>query len=317
MALIVIGDLHFSDDKDWKIAVGRKMIEWMIDFKENIPENTLILSGDITDKSINTGTVYRMVEEFISVCKFKSIYILKGNHDIHYKNGIQSYTGDFLRGYTAIEILEEPGQILNIEGFNVLSLPHYDFLEGFPNMTTFYNSLRVKEDIDIIVGHLSDETLPLFSDIDLSNLKAKYRSLGHIHSPMNENYMGSLYPTSVAEHTGNRYYHKYEGRERSLGDIPELLHYEQIIYPREPVMKEGLIQVFTILNYPTNIDGLSIYDKLYIKQKISSKALDVFDSELESKALKEISNPSEIIETCLEEHKYSENVKKLVRSYLL
>jgi len=320
VAVIFVGDLHFSDDKDWKIAVGHKMIDWMKNFPENKKENTLVLSGDITDKSLNTGTVYKMLEDFIRACTFKKIYIIKGNHDIHYKNGVQSYTGDHLRTNPKIVILDKPGEVLEIEGFKVLSLPHYTFLEGYPNMEHYYSNLykKVKE-VDIIAGHISDESLPLFSNIDLSKITAKWRSLGHIHSPMNNSYLGSLYPTSISEYAGNRFYHKYvHGQPKVIGKIPILLKYEQVIYPQKAKINKEYIQVFTVLNYPTKVEDSTIYKDLYIKQRISGKLIDVFDEELgTSDILKEINSPREIINKCLEDNNFSDSVKQLVRSYLL
>src|ERR1035437_5793325 len=130
MALVTIGDLHLNEDREWSLAVGEKVLEYIATSPYNKEENTLILLGDLSEKQFFSGLIYDQLMQLFHSLKYKKVYILKGNHDEKKNvNGKVTLTYHFLKNkrnqkaFPNFEVIEQP-TVKDIEGNKVLFLPH-------------------------------------------------------------------------------------------------------------------------------------------------------------------------------------------------
>ncbi len=208
MALYLLGDLHFTNSHEWDNICFTRFIDY---FKNlNIEaDSSLFLLGDITDKKINDSRTTDLVSCFfaIALSKFKAIYILGGNHDMHKDIfGNIYYTTQFVKNFNPEKIhLIYNETILNIDGLKVMALPHKETTLGIEE---YYNSELSNDfystEVNLLLGHLNiyDEKMPIADGLNIKKFNYKNAYFGHVHSRVGsyaKNYTGSIMPFKKSE----------------------------------------------------------------------------------------------------------------------
>lgn len=208
MALYLLGDLHFTNSHEWDDICFTKFIEYFSNLEVEA-DSSLLLLGDISDKKINDSKTIDLISWFFAVVlkKFKMIYVLGGNHDMH-KDIFKKvhYTTQFVKYFNPEKIhLIYNEEILDIDGLKVLALPHKETNLGIEE---YYNSeldnKYYSTQVDLLVGHLNiyDEKMPMAEGLDIHKFNYKTAYFGHVHSRVGsyaQNYTGSIMPFKKTE----------------------------------------------------------------------------------------------------------------------
>ena len=208
MALYLIGDLHFTNSHEWDDICFTRFIEYFSNIEVEA-DSSLFLLGDISDKKINDSKTIDLISWFFAVAlkKFKMIYVLGGNHDMH-KDSFKKvhYTTQFVKYFNPEKIhLIYNEEILDIDGLKVLALPHKETNLGIEE---YYNSeldnKYYSTQVDLLVGHLNiyDEKMPMAEGLDIHKFNYKTAYFGHVHSRVGsyaQNYTGSIMPFKKTE----------------------------------------------------------------------------------------------------------------------
>ena len=93
--ICVLGDIHFNSSKDYMMKTCERFLDWYKTWNLNVPQNTLILAGDLVHSAVNGGIVIHFLEEFASNSRFKEVHIVVGNHDKKKVDGINQLAYEF------------------------------------------------------------------------------------------------------------------------------------------------------------------------------------------------------------------------------
>jgi hypothetical protein len=270
----ILGDVHLSDEREWSYEVSYNIVKYIINDKDNIKDNILILEGDITEKAFISGRIIRLVHELFSGLKYKLVLLQVGNHDLKLdKNGNISLIYEYIKtdiNLQNITIIENP-TIFNYDNkYKILLLPHI-LADGIKSLKDYehLSSEFSNNNYTLICGHFNDTSIPIPAEcIDISYLKTKYVVLGHYHNP-NNNYIGSIVPNSTKEAGYDRRYAVLEKDILTYIPIPKLLEYHSVNYP-EPLIKDAVTNVYTIYNCIDKSIARQLYGNIYIKDCIST-----------------------------------------------
>ena len=127
--LWVLGDMHFNAEKDWRLAVSNKIVDY---FETEVApkvqsDDICMVLGDVADKMLNPGSVNAIINRlYIGFLRlFKKVYIIPGNHEKQkYQNGEVEFCLEFLRPNKNVVFLDQPFQVVEIEGKTCLIYPH-------------------------------------------------------------------------------------------------------------------------------------------------------------------------------------------------
>jgi UDP-2,3-diacylglucosamine pyrophosphatase LpxH len=278
MSLHIFGDIHFSSLQPWRLPLGNAFLDWLDTYQPGPREqNSFLCLGDYTDSAVLPGEEVAQLKRFIDIAKnkFKQVYLLTGNHDLKlYKNKPQ-LSFEFLKYEEGVTILREPGQVLDIEGIHILSLPHYNYRMDLPSMWDYYGNLpnEVRDQhFDLVCGHFSDNSTQLFDHtIDISYLKTEHIALGHQHIRASSHYTGSLFPCKISENDspqpraiwvlekkGDRA-HKHEV------PLPKFGEYRAVEYPKPLPTSNALVTVWTVLGCESEKIARDFYGDIFIR----------------------------------------------------
>ncbi len=208
MALYLLGDLHFTNSHEWDEICFNKFIDYFSNLEVEA-DSSLLLLGDISDKKINDSQTITYISHFFAVAltKFKMIYVVGGNHDMH-KDSFKKihYTTQFVKYFNPEKIhLIYDEEILDIDDLKVMALPHKETTLGIEE---YYNSELDNKfystQVDLLVGHLNiyDEKMPIAEGLDIHKFNYKTAYFGHVHSRIGsyaQNYTGSIMPFKKSE----------------------------------------------------------------------------------------------------------------------
>ena len=99
MAICILGDIHFRDDKPYFVETCEKFLDWYNNDSFNSKDNDLILLGDLVERPTLSGRVAEFLERFYNYTKFRSIHIVVGNHDLKRHFGVEQLAYDRLYGF--------------------------------------------------------------------------------------------------------------------------------------------------------------------------------------------------------------------------
>lgn len=277
--LYVFGDLHLSAMNEWSVEVGEKVIDWLKVFAKEISEkdpNPVILwLGDITEKDVNPGDVIDQEYRIFDICSkyFKRTYVLMGNHDLKLYKQKAQHSLKFLRNIQNVTIIDKPETFTEC-GVKVRALPHIR-VEG-ETLSSYYSKMKFNEDVDLTVGHWNkiDPQMPMIEGVRTNNLRTKMLCLGHIHTRIDPDYTGSIFPNKITE-TGERVYKVFNnGALVKEVQLPEFLRYECLSYPDKPKPNDkSVVTVYTVTGLNNIHAAKSYYPDLYIK-KVEKKEID-------------------------------------------
>lgn len=269
MAIIIIGDQHFTSEQPF-YSMQKDFTEWFTNQEFNNENNYLICTGDIFDKSLPDPLAIGLANDFFMKCKFKSIYIIEGNHD--YNGRKKTHAIDIVSGLAFPKniIIRDSYKVYTIEGKKFLFMP---FL--YKDMKETYESIKEKDviDSDYIIGHFCDTEF--FGEIvDLSYLKGK-KIMGHVHKKM-KNYIGTPYITRFDEKGKDSVLFKIENNFIEEIKCPKLLDYESISYNDTISKSEIKYPIYDIYEIPSKEIALEKFKNIYI-HKMYRKKMDEED----------------------------------------
>jgi len=251
--VLVVGDLHAQKIKP-KYQQIIDFLNWLfIDSGYNTEDSILILLGDLVETMDDPSELLEVyIDLFINKSKFRSIVVMKGNHD---ENMNSSFTSA-LRPLHTVQVIENITE-LNIEGLNCLFLPYYDHTKSnLPPMTEYYSSMEIIEkynkNYDYVFHHVEDE-LNHYSKkyCDLSWVKTNNWLCGHIHTEnitQGGRILGAPIFNSSSESDKVPYIAQIDlsSKKYKLIEVPIYLSYHTINYPEKIYMPSTPYALWTI-----------------------------------------------------------------------
>lgn len=270
--LAILGDIHFSSSKTYFINNSENIIRWMEDWKYNTEENDLLLVGDLVASAISGGLVFEFLYRFILACRFKSIRIVKGNHDEKLKDDVYQLAYSFLKYNPKVHIYTTLTEIA-LQGLDILVMPFYmssgyqkTMKERYSNL---YKEKKYQKHYDLIVGHFAGPGMNFDSFESVENLEkldADRICLGHIHQRIiPEIYIGSMYANKVNENANNRAAWLLSKDEFFEDPLPNFLEFITVKYPEDLPKTDAWIPVYTITNCGSLQAAKNRYGHIYIK----------------------------------------------------
>lgn len=310
--LYIFGDPHFSAAHMWRIETGDKFLTWLENFSPE-PDSIGIVLGDLSDSALNPGMVVKQLEQFADICsrKFKKTFILKGNHDEKLYQGVPHLSFEFFKLKSNITVLDTPAEVLNIEGYKILSLPFYSYRTDLPPLWDYYANLPdsiSSQQYDLVIGHFADTSAPVFEhQVDITYLQTKITALGHIHTRSSAHYVGSLFPCKISEQTGKSRavweLHK-EGDKLKKKEIPlpSFCEYAFIDYPEAlPETDPNKVIIWTVNNCDVESVAKEFYKGVHIRGVASAFQRRTDKNKVVSSDDFKISEPIEIFKEWVKE----------------
>lgn len=276
--VICFGDVHFSSINTWNYKAGEHFIKW---FEQenfgNKDEIEMIFVGDIAERDVNPGNVVdQMWRLFESAShKAKSVYVVCGNHDKKLYHDIEQHSLKFLTNLPNVHVFEKETELVTENGYKVLVLPWQAKSSEGITLHDYYNKLSENykdKTYDIITGHwnIRETTGPAWAQdgVDLMNLHAKCYAIGHIHLRIRDEYIGSIFPNSIAEQNDSypRGYKIYENGQESFKLMPRFLKYVTLKLGDElPNEDTNCSYAYIITNCNTEVEAKEKYPDVCIK----------------------------------------------------
>lgn len=274
--VVLLGDTHLSSAKPYFREISERMVEWIKTWEFNSPEHDLVLLGDLVDSAVNGGLVMKYLDEMITSLKFRSVHIVKGNHDYKKVDGVEQLAYEYLKSarFHNVHIYEELTEA-TIGGLRFLLMPYYSRTTDEPSMVDTYSNVwrTHKGPYDVVVGHFADEKFPFGSDTvqNVEKINTTHICLGHIHTRVDPRiYIGSMYPCNVSEGKTNRAAWIFDERgNRSEELLPEFARFSYVKYPEDLPESEALVNIYSIYGATEQV-ARSKYGDIYIRKTISS-----------------------------------------------
>lgn len=276
--VICFGDVHFSSINTWNYKAGEHFIKW---FEQenfgNKDEIEMIFVGDIAERDVNPGNVVdQMWRLFKSAShKAKSVYVVCGNHDKKLYHDIEQHSLKFLTNLPNVHVFEKETELVTENGYKILVLPWQAKSSEGITLHDYYNKLSENykdKTYDIITGHwnIRETTGPAWAQdgVDLTNLHAKCYAIGHIHLRIRDEYIGSIFPNSIAEQNDSypRGYKIYENGQESFKLMPRFLKYVTLKLGDElPNEDTNCSYAYIITNCNTEVEAKEKYPDVCIK----------------------------------------------------
>lgn len=270
---VVTTDLHFIEKSPFYESKVM-FVDWLKEKEFNNNDNYLVVVGDITDKSIHTGIVNRMLVDFVKDLKFKHIFLITGNHDLSKRDG---NVLEVLKSFDNISVIEEP-TFIEIDSIYCAMLPHLiRKTKNDKSMKEIYENMEVV--VNFIFGHFANETQTIFNHyIDTRHMDGK-KILGHVHFAQGD-FLGSPVKTRYDERNNENRIAVIDNDTKNLEylPVPEFLSYKTIKYGEKPV-SDTPFTVWTIEDAPSKQAVYNNKDYKYIyKRQILVKDGEDLDS---------------------------------------
>lgn len=293
--LFILGDTHFSNERDWDLESFEKFIDWFSKYDFGNKEDCELLQlGDLTEKSKSAGKTYGLLLKFMTVCltKFSKIYILGGNHCMKYnslRNEVE-YSSEFLGELDdSIKLIYDETEFTALDGkLSVLALP---FKYTTTSIENYYNN-NLKPELytnhyNLICGHVTifDEKFKIVDGINLKKFNFDHAVFGHIHNRCGTNakyYPGSIMPFRKSEEKTElpRCIKVIDEDNNELDEIqlPIFRQYHTINFQTEkPKYKRNSTDIVHVYEL-TNCDEKTIINfcsEYYIKKSITQNVLNI------------------------------------------
>lgn len=237
--LVVCGDIHLQCSEPKK-SQGSDFLNWLFNQDFNNENNSLLMIGDLCEINSPYELYAIYVDYLVNKSKFKTVYIINGNHDGFSQSTVLSLFAPLKN----VEVITE-WKTLKFYNCNLIMLPHFNH-EGTDkvSMIELYSNLykTVTEEFDYGFGHIEDQTQHFSKRYpDTSKLKVKQWMNGHVHTPTIQNggnYLGSATLNSSTESGNTKYLAIIDGetKEYELIEVPKFLEYYEVSYP-DPLPK--------------------------------------------------------------------------------
>lgn len=275
--IVVLGDIHFRDDKPYWVETCNKFLDWFKNYDKNNRNNTLLLAGDLVEDKLLSGQVVDFLDRFLKYSNFKEIHICVGNHDKKEYHNKYQLAYEFYRNYPHVHIYEE-AQEVSIEGLRTLVLPYYLGVneEGL-SMKDYYSNIYLNDkflgEYGLVLGHFCDERFTAFGGSDcvsnLDKINADKIILGHIHTRgvgEETTYIGSVFAGKKNENDYRRCAMVFDGKSWTEDRLPLFNEFLSVTYPEELPKTKALVPIYTILNCSSESVASSKYGDVYIRR---------------------------------------------------
>lgn len=274
--IVILGDIHFRDDKDYFCQICEKFLEWFDTWELNTPENTLLLAGDLVERNLLTGKVADYLERFAKYSKFQAVHVCVGNHDLKTVYNEAQLAYEFYRNKDTFHLYTEITPI-TVEGQRILILPYYTGQnpQGL-TMPEFYSNLWRNPvynmvSWDLVLGHFSAPDTGFGSQVDvidnLEKLDVKKVCLGHIHTRFADpgKYIGSVFAGKKGENDPSRaaWYFADGWKEYRLPKFNEFL---EVSYPDPLPRTDALVPIYTVLNCANELIAREKYGNIALRK---------------------------------------------------
>lgn len=286
-----IGDVHFSSMNKWNIETGELFLKWFERWNPGKKEDCeLFFAGDISEKDVNPGIVILQMMRLFKLCeeKFAHTYICMGNHEKKYFRCEEQHSLMFLDEFKSITVIENLSHIKTDNGFDVLVMPFFKTTVEH-NLYDLYNNLPQEyydTEWDAIVGHWEIKDTVQFADsktsVNIDNIKTKAYFIGHIHTRVDEKYLGSVWPNNIKENTtplprGIKCLN--ENREEEFIPFPIFLQYNRIKLNDKIVKHDDRIEVFVIDDFNLSKAKEFYKDVHFIPGTVKTKKVESIESD--------------------------------------
>jgi calcineurin-like phosphoesterase family protein len=276
--LAILGDIHFSSSKDYFVATAEAFLAWFKTWDKNNEDNELLLLGDLVHSSVNGGVVVEFVERLWIYSQFNRIHIIPGNHDVKRRDGLDQLAYEFLRHKDDVTIYDRITSV-EIQGMNVLMMPHYIPLPGEPPMLEYYSRAHelFPDEYDLVVGHFMEESLAFGTSdavFNLGKLNASHICLGHLHTRSNpEIYVGSVYPNRTNENDSSRAAILFEAGRRFEEPLPVFCEFLTVQHPEPLPETKALVPIYTITNVASEKLAKLRYGDIFIRKVVQGMSI--------------------------------------------
>ncbi len=194
--ILFLTDLHLRSD--YIPGYLKEQVKTLKKLVNTKPPDALVIGGDIFHKRNPEGEELLAFDAFLSACKCKNIFILRGNHDSIRKDGSSDTTLSLFKGRATVIKDTSTVSICNTS---------FDFVPHYEDPSKIVEG--VKKAKNHLVGHfgfqdcISNGNFVYESDVKAKHFpKKKLSFLGHIHKPKvygNIHVLGTPYSTSFGE----------------------------------------------------------------------------------------------------------------------
>ena len=281
--IIVIGDLHLRDDKDYFRMICSSFLEWYRTWDLNRPGNVIIFAGDLVETALLSGTVADYLEKLAIYSNFDDVYICVGNHDVRKVNDTNQLAYEFLKNKPNFHIYEEATSV-EIQGKKVLMLPYFKGtnFDG-KTMGEFYGNLwqdsRFNGHYDFAVGHFNDDSIMFGGELDvvrnLDKLDVDRILLGHIHTRYIKPsmYIGSAFANKKGENDSTRAVQVLDENGWREEPLPIFSEFVSVTYPDKLPKPKCQVPIYTVLNCGAESVARAKYGNIFIR-KVTSNLVD-------------------------------------------
>ena len=276
--ILCFGDVHFSSINQWNYQAGENFIEWFS--KENFGSKDdieMLFVGDITERDVNPGNVVDQMWRLFSIAsqKAKSVHVVCGNHDKKLYHDVEQHSFKVLTNLPNVHVYEKETEVITDNGYKMLILPwQAKSAEGI-TLHDYYNNLSKDYQnnvYDIVAGHwnIKETTGPAWAQdgVDLKGFNAHCYAIGHIHLRIRDEYIGSIFPNSIAEQNDSypRGYKVYEDGKERFELLPRFLKYVTVKLGEPlPVEEPNCSYAYIITDCNTEVEAREKYPDVYIK----------------------------------------------------
>ena len=145
--ILYFTDIHFGirSDSLARLEVCRRIIDQIVDRVKRDKIEHVIFGGDLFHSrvSLNVNTLSAAIESIKLIAKEAHVWMIIGNHDIHYKNNTDVHSIELFRDQKNITVIDHEPLMLNVNGEkDMLLVPWMADLSGLK-----------EESVDYMVGH--------------------------------------------------------------------------------------------------------------------------------------------------------------------
>jgi len=139
-------DIHYGirSDSLLRLDVCRKVIEQIVETVKKNDIKHVFFAGDLFHSrvSLNVNTLNAAMEGIKAIAKHAHVFMIIGNHDIHYKNSTDIHSIKLFSDQKNITVIDEPTMLSINDSKQMLLVPWMSDLTNY-----------VEESVDYMIGH--------------------------------------------------------------------------------------------------------------------------------------------------------------------
>lgn len=125
--LLYFSDIHIGlrGDNTGRLEICKKTVDNIIKIIERLGIKHIIFGGDLfhSRTSLNVNTMNVAIELVEKLAKYAEVFLLVGNHDIHYKNSRDVHSIKIFNNTANVHVISEPSEICINNSHRMLLVP--------------------------------------------------------------------------------------------------------------------------------------------------------------------------------------------------